>query len=162
MGAYCHKSEIMEIPHVDSLECPICAEDIVYPYRTKSLDCDCNPRRIYHRRCINRWLLQKPTCPMCRKVINMRVPLRRDIVNNLNAEQFIYSITHDIFDMIITNWRDDDIIVIFSKFLHQDIVLDIINQIKNYIHSSKFSDDIENDKISLVIDFRRSMNRYYN
>jgi len=92
----------------------------------------------------------------------MRVPLRRDIVNNLNAEQFIYSITHDIFDMIITNWRDDDIIIIFSKFLHQDIVLDIINQIKSYIQSSKFSDDIENDKISLVIDFRRSMNRYYN
>ena len=46
------------------MDCPICLE----PISTDKKILKCN--HTFHKDCVNRWLLNHDTCPMCRGVIN--------------------------------------------------------------------------------------------
>ncbi|KAK9285624.1 hypothetical protein L1049_024821 [Liquidambar formosana] len=47
-----------------STECAICLEDFKDGEFCRILRCKCN--NVFHQRCIDRWLLQMHTCPVCR------------------------------------------------------------------------------------------------
>ena len=48
--------------------CSICLRDI--SNNSKRLDCN----HLYHKLCIDRWLLRKDTCPICRSVVRATLP----------------------------------------------------------------------------------------
>lgn len=70
-----NEEEIHEIPEFkfnqnqDSSEkknCVICMEDIEQEENVKLLHCS----HLFHSECLNKWLLEKSTCPMCMTSIN--------------------------------------------------------------------------------------------
>jgi hypothetical protein len=50
----------------DNKNCVICFEDFKTGDRSKLLECG----HIFHADCLNKWLLEKSTCPLCMTSIN--------------------------------------------------------------------------------------------
>jgi hypothetical protein len=49
---------------VNSADCPICMEPLKeFPVKTL----ECHPTHSFHEDCINQWLEDKNTCPICRR-----------------------------------------------------------------------------------------------
>jgi hypothetical protein len=88
----------MEI--INSRSCIICFEDIDSIKKDKFLfSCKC--KIIYHYECLEKWLTQSPTCPICRKYVKKK--------EQLLYKNYIYIICY-ILSVIIT-------ILIFFKVI---------------------------------------------
>ena len=61
-----------------SKECSICWESISYEF--KKLAC-CN-QHIYHKECLNEWILTSNSCPFCRSVVLVVNEARYNQSNN--------------------------------------------------------------------------------
>src|SRR6056297_845776 len=56
-------------PKVEISTCSICFEDYAPGEYVQNVDCLCN-RGYFHRKCIDKWLRKKQTCPLCRDSIS--------------------------------------------------------------------------------------------
>ena len=63
------------------MECPICLEPILGS--SKHLHCS----HIFHKNCIDTWLSQKDTCPLCRTLINFIEVTIKKIPFNLSINE---------------------------------------------------------------------------
>ncbi len=58
--------EVDNISVISLNECSICFNSMIKTNSIEKLSCDHN----FHSECINKWLINNNTCPLCRKVIN--------------------------------------------------------------------------------------------
>ena len=72
------KNESHCIYHKEYDQCGICLEDITFK-QFKKLDCN----HTFHKICIERWYLNKSTCPLCRKECIDLLPITNEYFRSL-------------------------------------------------------------------------------
>lgn len=85
--------------------CTICQEDLKEGDRTRAVVA-C--QHLFHAKCLDPWLLQKPECPLCRTAITVEIPAHSppEPVQGQRAELLAaqiqrYSLTYTIMDGIL-------------------------------------------------------------
>ena len=64
---------------VSDNNCAVCLTDL-NSSKTKQLTCN----HVFHENCINPWLVDKDTCPLCREVVKKTLPTTPIINININ------------------------------------------------------------------------------
>lgn len=59
--------------HKDYGQCGICFENMTF-LKSKKLDCN----HLFHKSCIERWYLNKTTCPLCREECGQLLPITKE------------------------------------------------------------------------------------
>lgn len=69
--------------HKNYGKCGICLDNINFR-KLKKLDCD----HYFHKSCIDRWYLNKPTCPLCRKECPNLLPVKKEFFRVLEKRPY--------------------------------------------------------------------------
>jgi hypothetical protein len=94
-----------------SIECSVCLESDEAPLVTHSSP---NGRKHpFHRKCLNQWLKENATCPVCREIIDRRVSVmtydKKKDVWLMIALSILYAICFSAFTCIFNRTLNEDL-----------------------------------------------------
>ena len=152
----CYSNKVLPIDvdlkntYIDNNECPICLENIENN-NFKTLNCRCAPKIKFHKNCINLWLASNNICPICRHKVEI------NIIRNLKIKDyptdFFRECINIIFEALLQNVSEREIIFNMQEKIDRNLIIRTIEVINNYLNSDKFQSDIENENISLQINY---------
>jgi hypothetical protein len=111
----------------ESAYCSICLENISEGSRVRLLN-ECN--HIFHNICIDKWFLEKSSCPTCRKEYTLIIPKSNDseIMSDIDRLFMTWTLLHGILKKIklatVFNEKKNDIRLVFARFRSLPVDLD--------------------------------------